>query len=327
MFWGAIDGPVADAWFPLPPGLSSLPGAAAVTTNANPRPANAISLPGGFNLTAPDLTALFASLPTTTAAIPRATISPTQIVLPWNEAIALRGGVSLGAKFNTTMPLPVVEIGGGVRVGAGEGVPDSPWGPNIIEPFHEGPEEVHVAFPSPVNGYYRRRILQATYSAAEMSAACNGATSATINGIRFYVYDAPPNQPFPDYTIGAKNTTNAVGVDSSSTNGGTFTQVYTSANQTFTSESMNEFMFDTPITWTGGNFALVWAWCRAGDPFEDPGQFVFGTMLFGSGSMYHAESDDEGCYTITSAAEETTQYVDEYETLEWGRPVIQLFCT
>lgn len=125
LFWGAIDGTASDAWFPLPPGVTTLPGAVAVTTNANPRPANAINIPGGFNPMAPDLTALFASLPTTQAATPRATVNPAVIVRPWNETIPLRGGACVGAGVRVqTWLASTLAIGGGVRVGGGLRVSD-----------------------------------------------------------------------------------------------------------------------------------------------------------------------------------------------------------
>lgn len=330
LFWGAIDGTVGSAWFPLPPGLSSLPAAVAVTTNANPRPANAINIPGGFNPLASDQSALFASLPTTTAATPRATINPSVIVQPWNEAIPLRGGVRCGGMISVETFLPVVEIGGGVRVGAGDDVPgeidsEGVWGEDyIIDSIGEYVEDVN-----PISGLYRRTIMQATYSAAEMSLACDGAENATIYGIRFRVFRAPDNQPFPNYKIGAKNTTNAVGANSSGTNGGTFTEVYSSASQTFTGSNsgpFNEFIFDTPIEWTGGNFALVWAWCQADalvfpdEEDEDPPPYPeIGTLFNGAGdgSFYFSRTDAAGCYTITSSATESSGEAD-------GRPVLQL---
>lgn len=118
LFWGAVDGTAAAAWFPLPPGVTSLPGSAVVTTNANPAPANSMPIPGGFNPVNPDLLALFAALPTQTAAVPRATINPAIIVRPWNETVDLFGGIRAGAGVTVQTWLPeVVDIGAGVRVG------------------------------------------------------------------------------------------------------------------------------------------------------------------------------------------------------------------
>jgi hypothetical protein len=119
LFRGAVDGTFADAWFPLPPGVSSLPTAGTVTTNANPRPANYMAVPGGFNPQNPDLVALFAALPTAVAAIPRATLNPAgPVIRPWLETVRLRGGVRVGGRmFTPPMPPPSIAMRGGVRVG------------------------------------------------------------------------------------------------------------------------------------------------------------------------------------------------------------------
>jgi hypothetical protein len=103
LFWGAIDGAVADAWFPLPPGATSLPSPVAVATNASPRPANAISIPGGFSFTAPNLSSLFASLPAAQAPVFGKTATPGVLVKPYHETIELWAGGGAGAFAN---PLP-----------------------------------------------------------------------------------------------------------------------------------------------------------------------------------------------------------------------------
>lgn len=119
LFRGAVDGTLADVWFPLPPGISSLPAAGAVTTNANPRPANAMAVPVGFDPQNPDLVALFAALPTAVAAIPRATLNPASLMIrPWRETVRLRGGVRIGGRMRELPPGPQGDtIRGGVRVG------------------------------------------------------------------------------------------------------------------------------------------------------------------------------------------------------------------
>ena len=119
LFRGAVDGTLANAWFPLPPGVTSLPGAGSVTTNANPRPANYMAVPAGFNPQNPDLVALFAALPTAVAAIPRATLSPASpMIRPWRETVRLRGGVRVGGRIRELPPGPQGEtLRGGVRVG------------------------------------------------------------------------------------------------------------------------------------------------------------------------------------------------------------------
>jgi hypothetical protein len=119
LFWAAVDGTVANAWFPLPPGIANLPGAAAVTTNANPRPPNAMAIPGGFNPLAPNLSTLFAALPSGLAPVPRATVTPGRFVQPYNITIPVRGGVRVGAKVRLQRWLPkTIQVAGGVRVGA-----------------------------------------------------------------------------------------------------------------------------------------------------------------------------------------------------------------
>ena len=118
LFWGAIDGAVGDAWFPLPPGVSSLPATAAVTTNANPVPANAIAIPSGFNFTSPNLGSLFSSLPYGQAPIYGAVINPAQIVRPYHETVELQGGVQVGGSVEVQTWLPTeLELEGGVAVG------------------------------------------------------------------------------------------------------------------------------------------------------------------------------------------------------------------
>jgi hypothetical protein len=125
LFWGAVDGSVEAAFFPLPPGATTLPPEVTATGNANPAPANAIAPPAGFNPVAPDLVGLFAALPTTQAAVPRATVSPAQIVTPWNETLQVAAGVVVGAVATVQRWLPkVVTAAAGVRVGAVSSVPD-----------------------------------------------------------------------------------------------------------------------------------------------------------------------------------------------------------
>lgn len=120
LFWGAIDGAVANAWFPLPPNASTLPAAAAVTVNASPKPANAIAIPAGFNPASPDLAALFAALPTDAAPVFPKTITPGVLVKPYHETLEVTGGVGIGAVV-TTQPWiiqPPVGLIGGIGLGA-----------------------------------------------------------------------------------------------------------------------------------------------------------------------------------------------------------------
>lgn len=119
MFWGAIDGNIEAAFFPLPPGTTALPSQASVTVNPNPMPANAIAPPAGFNPAAPDLVGLFAALPTTQPAVPRATLNPAQIITPWLETIRVAAGVRIGAVSSVQFWLPItISAAAGVRTGA-----------------------------------------------------------------------------------------------------------------------------------------------------------------------------------------------------------------
>jgi hypothetical protein len=118
LFWGAIDGSVANAWFPLPPGATVLPATAALTTNANPKPANAIAIPTGFNPLNPNLTSLFAALPKGTAPVYQKTINPAVVIPPYHETIELTAGVQVGAGFNIQAWIPTsLDLEAGVRVG------------------------------------------------------------------------------------------------------------------------------------------------------------------------------------------------------------------
>jgi len=119
LFWGAIDGTVANAWFPLPPGATVLPATAAVTTNANPKPANAIAIPTGFNPLNPNLTSLFAALPKGTAPVYQKTINPAIVIPPYHETIELTAGVQVGAGFDIQAWIPTaLSLDAGVKVGA-----------------------------------------------------------------------------------------------------------------------------------------------------------------------------------------------------------------
>jgi hypothetical protein len=120
LFWGAVDGIVADTWFPLPPGASSLPSTVAVTTNASPTPANAIAIPSGFNPGSPNLAGLFASLPTAQAPVFTKTVTPGALLRPYSETVDLAAGSGSGA-MATAYPWinrPAVEVfaGGGSGV-------------------------------------------------------------------------------------------------------------------------------------------------------------------------------------------------------------------
>jgi hypothetical protein len=120
LFWGAIDGTVADAWFPLPPGATTLPAPVAITTNANPKPANAIAIPSGFSLTSPNLASLFASLPTAQAPVFPRTVTPGALTKPYHETVTIAAGGGAGA-VATALPWiqqPAMEVLAGGGAGA-----------------------------------------------------------------------------------------------------------------------------------------------------------------------------------------------------------------
>jgi len=118
LFWGAIDGTVENAWFPLFPGATVLPAPVSVTTNASPAPANSIPMPTLFDPVNPNLTQLFTSLPTTTPPVYVAQAQPAHIIPPYHETIELTAGVQVGAGFNIQAWIPTsLDLEVGVRVG------------------------------------------------------------------------------------------------------------------------------------------------------------------------------------------------------------------
>ena len=281
--------------------------------------ANSIATPVGFNPRDPaSVAAAFAALPTNgrdvygigqsggagiigpALEVERLEIStgPSLLVveslyaptLPAESFSLATGGVA-EVFVGAAVPAAVVTIEGLAPV-VEQGFAIGDWSNDVIATVGE----YGNTDPSPVNNYYQRYLFHATYSEAEMVAALGGSPMATILGIRFLVTTAPDNQPFPGYAIGAKNTTSDISTNNSGSQGGDFVEVYAPKNQSFTSAAVNEFKFDTPIEWSGNNFALVWAWCQTVN------YTTTGTMPRGNGSGFYAGSDDSGCYTITSSA-------------------------
>lgn len=120
LFWGAVDGTTAaDAWFPMPPELSALPAPVAISTNANSKPANAINIPGGFNFGDPNLSSLFASLPTGQAPVYGKTVTPGRLVTPYHETTAIAAGSGSGAFVSVQFWVPTAPIA--VLAGSGSG--------------------------------------------------------------------------------------------------------------------------------------------------------------------------------------------------------------
>jgi hypothetical protein len=93
LFWQATgqSGTPGAIWFPTPPGVSTLPTTPSSTVNGSPVPANSGSLPEGWNPAAPDLTALFTALPTSTPPVFPTTLDVDAGLLPFTETVALDG--------------------------------------------------------------------------------------------------------------------------------------------------------------------------------------------------------------------------------------------
>lgn len=97
LFWAGVgEDAGGSAWFPIAPSVPSLPSTPAITTNATPVPALSTAIPGGFNLTDPNLTTLFGTtLPTSGAAVYPKTMAPAAAVPAFDETIDLLGRIRL----------------------------------------------------------------------------------------------------------------------------------------------------------------------------------------------------------------------------------------
>ncbi|MBU6250971.1 MAG: hypothetical protein KGO47_07395 [Cyanobacteria bacterium REEB417] len=118
LFWGAIDGSAADAWFPLPSVIATLQASVSISTNSNPKPANAIAIPSGFSFTAPNLSSLFSSLPADTAPVFPRTVTPGVLLKPYHEAVGFAAGGG-GGVIVTTQPWAPQTVG--LMAGSGAG--------------------------------------------------------------------------------------------------------------------------------------------------------------------------------------------------------------
>lgn len=79
-------------WFPVAPGITSLPVAPAPTQNSEPQPANAIQAPSDFDPDNPDLCLLFQDLlPTNTAPVYAQEQTASVLGKPYNEIIKIVG--------------------------------------------------------------------------------------------------------------------------------------------------------------------------------------------------------------------------------------------
>lgn len=120
VFWGGIDAAAgATPWFPMPPASAALPAPIPITTNPNPRPANAIAIPQGFNLQAPNLTSLFAMLPTNQSPTWARSLNPSILVRPYRETLDLDIGMGAGVlvEAQSWIPEPVTDLLVGIGAG------------------------------------------------------------------------------------------------------------------------------------------------------------------------------------------------------------------
>lgn len=164
------------------------------------------------------------------------------------------------------------------------------------------------ASPGMCNIWFRRSIVMFAYTAAELSAAFGGATSATITGLRFYVVGQPTNQPLPNYAIGMKNGT--FGVSNPGATG--YTIVKNSSSESFTTSTNKQwYPLDTSFVWTGGDLAIAVAWGQCPINYAQSGQ-----NYIGSGTLYYNWTDSSGTWLINN---------DSAPQSASGRPVLQLY--
>jgi hypothetical protein len=78
----------AESWVPIPTTIAGMPVLGPATVNANPKPANTIALPGGFNPNAPG--SIWASLPTNGIDVPKASRTVSAVLQPRNENVRIR---------------------------------------------------------------------------------------------------------------------------------------------------------------------------------------------------------------------------------------------
>jgi len=115
---GATGGQYAppQPWAPVQDGITALPPAPEVTTNATPSPANSITTPSNFDATAPD-PSIWTALPTNTAAVPAREIPVASVIPAYMEekfyAFPMKSVLAVSRTFisvpqELTVPLEVV---------------------------------------------------------------------------------------------------------------------------------------------------------------------------------------------------------------------------
>ena len=188
------------------------------------------------------------------------------------------------------------------------------WSSNLIGSNGTSGASGSTAEAGLCNTYWRRRLIVATYTSAEIAAACSSASSATFSKLRFYVAQAPGSsyQPLPNYAIGMKLTSLGQSSNATGTNGGSFTTVKSQHSASFSTGSYKEFTFNTNFSWTSGNnIAIAWAWGQCPTGYNSAGR-----NYVGSGTIYYARSDSSGTYSITTSSSSSRTGI---------RPVIQLY--
>lgn len=120
LFWGAIDGSIGDAWFPLPPNATTLPAPVAISTSPSPKPCNAINIPNGFDFLDPDITSLFNTLPVAQSPVFAKSVTPGVLIKPFYETTKLTAGCGAGAIINSPnwVAQPPTELVAGAGAGA-----------------------------------------------------------------------------------------------------------------------------------------------------------------------------------------------------------------
>ena len=155
----------------------------------------------------------------------------------------------------------------------------------------------------PNNIWYRRSVVKAIYTADEIGA---GLTSGLIYGLRFNSVQEPQNQPLPNYTVGLASTS----LENNQNPGNNFTVVYGPNDENFSSNTVKEFIFETPFAWSGPNLGVAWAWGQVQPTYNRSGT----VDINNSGRQFYSRSDSSGTYTVNSTASSSQNF----------RPVIQL---
>ena len=106
--------PSTDIWYPVAPGITTLPAAPTPTVNGSPVPVNAAELPEDWDPAAPDLCYLFQDiLPASAAAVFPLVVTPGSAVLPYSEtvpALAVTRAVLAVQAIPYALVLPPIDV-------------------------------------------------------------------------------------------------------------------------------------------------------------------------------------------------------------------------